>query len=201
MPSDVERLAHAVAGCVMRGSSAALGSWKMIWKSRRWRRKLAARERIRVARRRAAALPAGRLQQADDGAPERRLARARFADDAECLAARHGEAHAVDGLHRLGPAGASRNATRRSLASTMHRSCDRSRQGRARPAGRSAHGGRPARRAGPASLRRRRGRARSAAGSGSRPACRRATARGPGIEGSIDLRGLSRGIERSRPDV
>ena len=75
---------------VMRGSSAALGSWKMIWK-----RAAVPAQFGRVQRERVLAEmqhpSAGRRDQADDAAAERRLARTGFADHAEGLALAHPE--------------------------------------------------------------------------------------------------------------
>ena len=185
----------------MRGLSAALGSWKTIWKSRRLRRKARAAERVGIGV--VQLQRAGRrLQQADDGAPKRRLARAGFADDAERLAAAHGEADAVDRLHRLGRRRRSEKCTRRSAASTRvvmrwrPAGCRLAwRMQRRAPSGGSVeqiaaarqHSGAPCVQRGAKAAARRHVGERAARGRRSRAA--------------RVLRGLRRGIERSRPDV
>ena len=89
-----------IAPTVMRGLSEAYGSWKMICMSRR-----SARSSSRVERRDVLALEPdlarGRLDQAQDAAAGRRLAAARFADQAQRLARGEVEAHAVDRVHAL----------------------------------------------------------------------------------------------------
>ena len=82
----------------MRGLSDEYGSWKIIcsapplggacaWPAARWPS--------------TSTSPAGRLVEADDAAPERRLAAARLADEAERLAARDRQVDAVDGAQHV----------------------------------------------------------------------------------------------------
>ena len=84
---------------VMRGSSAASGSWNTICIARRCRRSASASRRAEVVAEPDHA-PGARLDQAEHGAAEGRLAAARFADDAERLAGAQLEADAVDRLER-----------------------------------------------------------------------------------------------------
>ena len=155
--------------------------------------------------------------QAHEAAPERRLAAARLADEAERLARAHLERDAVDGLHAadLAPQDAGaldrevlgrRRAPRAAPPSLMPRapggSSPRAARASPRPAGSSGRGGRapraPRAPAAPPSTARRR--AGSAARSCSPAAARAATAAGPGSSsGGAAAAGRGAGSSRAAP--
>ena len=81
-----------------RGFSDAYGFWKMIWMRRLYGHELASATSTAGRLPSKIASPVGRLVQAHQRQADRRLARARFADEAERLALRQLERHV---LHRL----------------------------------------------------------------------------------------------------
>ena len=205
--ADAQRCRAARArcrGCVMRGSSAALGSWKMIWN-----RAGGGAARAPTARygslARAAARAAGRLQQADHARgpsvdlPEpdspmtpkvspRRTAK--LTPSTALTVSRRLRRREMDVADRR-PSTTAAPSSRYALPAAPARHDAQQRTRRSAPAVEQR-----LRR-----MRRRHARSRSAARSGSRPASRRRRHAAGDRRQHATCAALSRGSERSRPDV
>ena len=161
----------------MRGLSAALGSWKTIWKSRRLPAECRAASSAYGSVPSSISPPAVGFSRQTTARPEVDLPEPDSPMTPKVSPARIGEAHAVDRLHRLGPARASKNG-RAGRSPRRCCSCDRARHGelgladaaRTAVVRHSSSACVASQAAMPCAQR---------GGSGSRPACRPATARGP----------------------
>ena len=103
-----------MAPTLWRGLSEPNGSWKTICRSRRRRFRGAAAEAEQVLALEQH-LAAARLDQPQDGAAEGRFSAPGFADDAEHLAPRERQAHAVERPHRRAAWHRHRTSTGRGL--------------------------------------------------------------------------------------